>query len=259
MSTKSIFEQIKRATVAIVVWREDQLPQRPFTIIGSGFCIHPKGIVVTCEHVFKRFVDPEGYKKLMDSIGNEKPEAFELSSLVPHALFHSHVSGTQVCMIPVPIVNAITRTDFDLAAFKLHPHAALADKFPSLPIADYEEVHEMMEIATCGFPLGSFLQDQIGTVTSSFTKGVISTVIPAPNVSRESVRGFQLNLTATNGNSGGPVCSLATGHVFGVLQRGVTHPNGYVVQGLTKAEPVYPILEHDSIGRLLNGLPPDNP
>jgi S1-C subfamily serine protease len=251
MSTKEIFDRVKKATVAIVIAHPEKLPKKPFTIVGSGFCIHPQGIVVTCEHVFKSFVDPEAYKKVMAAAGEVSAEPMEVKSIVPHAVFHSHIDGTQVHMIPVPIVNAITKTNFDLAAFKLHPHKALAGNFPTLPIADYAEIHEMMEIGLCGYPLGNVLQEQLGTATSSFTKGVISSIIPAPGIACEHLRGFQLNLTATNGNSGGPVFSLATGHVFGVLQRGLSHPGGYLVQGLTKAEPIYPILEHNSVDRLL--------
>jgi hypothetical protein len=70
----------------------------------------------------------------------------------------------------------------------------------------------------------------------------------------EHLRGFQLDLTATNGNSGGLVFSLETGKVFGVLQAGVMHPGtNAVVQGLTKAEPVYPALDQDLVDRLLKG------
>ena len=152
----------------------------------------------------------------MEIVDQCSEEPFEADSIRPYVVFYSHVTGTEVHMLPVPIVNAVTKTNFDLAAFKLQPHAALAHNFPTLQIADYDEVHEMMEIGTCGFPLGNFLQEQIGTVTSSFTRGMISSIIPAPDVSREHLRGFQLDLTATHGNSGGPVFSLATGHVFRV-------------------------------------------
>jgi Trypsin-like peptidase domain len=246
MNPKTIYETIKRATVAIVATHPDTLPARPFTIVGSGFCIHPEGIVVTCEHVFKPFVDPDGYQRVM-----QEKEPIEVKSIRPHAVFHYGVVGTEVHMILVPIVYATTKTNFDLAVLKLHPHVALAHKFPTLEIADYSEVHEMMEVGTCGYPLGDILQQQIGTVTSSFTKGMISSIIPAPGAAREQVRGFQLDLTATNGNSGGPVFSLATGKVIGVLQSGVMHPGGHPVQGLTKAEPIYPIFENDLIERML--------
>ena len=115
----------------------------------------------------------------------------------------------------------------------------------------------MMEIATCGFPLGDVLQDQLGTITSSFTKGMISSIIPAQGVSLQHLRGFQLDLTATNGNSGGPVFSLNTGKVFGVLQSGAVHPEtGHDVQGLTRAEPIYPLFADDVLERLRKSPPP---
>jgi len=36
---------------------------------------------------------------------------------------------------------------------------------------------------------------------------------------------------------------LETGKVFGVLTRGVNNPDGQLVPGIVKAEPVYPVLE----------------
>jgi Trypsin-like peptidase domain len=143
---------------------------------------------------------------------------------------------------------------------KLQKHGAFARGYPTLSIAEYSELHEMMEIGICGFPLGEALHDQLGTVTSSFTKGMISSIIPALGIAREHVKGFQLDATATNGNSGGPVFSLATGKVFGVLQSGARNPNGYPL-GLTKAEPVYPVFENDLVARMAAGiqLPSDFP
>ncbi len=108
-----------------------------------------------------------------------------------------------------------------------------------------------MEIATCGFPLGNRLGDQIGTLTSSFTRGIVSSIIPASGVPEEHLKGFQLNLTATHGNSGGPVFSLRSGKVFGVLERGVRGTDGELLQGLVKAEPIYPVLDHDSLKRMI--------
>jgi hypothetical protein len=84
---------------------------------------------------------------------------------------------------------------------------------------------------------------------------MISSIIPIHGVPRDHLTGFQLDLTATNGNSGGPVFSVPSGKVFGVLQRGVQHPeSGDIVQGITKAEPVYPVFENGLIERLLKGL-----
>lgn len=125
--------------------------------------------------------------------------------------------------------------------------------YPTLSVAPYVEVHEMMEIATCGFPLGDVLQTQIGTITSSFTRGIISSIRPRPDGPENELRGFQLDLTATNGNSGGPVFSLATGQVFGVLQ-GVIAQNERPI-GLALAEPVYPLFTDGDVERAA-GLSP---
>ena len=238
------------------MWRQspETFPHRPFTIFGSGFCIRPEGVVITCEHVFKAFVDPASYQPLMQAIGQTDGQSVSAKSIAPHAMFYSGVHGTEIHMDAVSVATGVAMKDFVLAALKLHEHPAFPQGYPTLAIADYRELHEMMEVATCGFPLGETLHDQMGTVTSSFTKGMISSITPAPGIACEHVRGFQLDLTATNGNSGGPVFSLATGGVFGVLQRGVVHPDGHIVQGLTKAEPIYPLFDTDLVDRLARGL-----
>lgn len=256
-SAVSIYDAVKKATVAIVAAIPGNIPRRPFTIFGSGFCIRPEGVVITCAHVFKAFIEAESYKRLMQLIGRNEGQSVSVKSVVPHAMFYSGVHGTEIRMDAVSVATGVAMKDFDLAALKLHAHPAFPQGYPTLPIADYSELHEMMEVATCGFPLGEALHDQIGTVTSSFTKGMISSIIPAQGVALRHLRGFQLDLTATNGNSGGPVFSLATGRVFGVLQGGVIHPeNSQIVQGLTKAEPIYPLFHTDIVERLAHGIPP---
>jgi len=67
-----------------------------------------------------------------------------------------------------------------------------------------------------------------------------------------------VGLTATHGNSGGPVFSIASGRVFGVLQRGVADRTGGLIHGLTKAEPVYPILAANLI-EAIRKTPPGSP
>jgi len=76
--TKPIYAAIKKATVAIVVSHPESIPRKPFTIVGSGFCIHPEGIVATCEHVFRSFVRPESYQRVMQAVSRNESEAFEL-------------------------------------------------------------------------------------------------------------------------------------------------------------------------------------
>lgn len=239
---------MKKATVAIVASYPDKFPNRPFTIYGSGFCIHPEGIIVTCAHVLNAFVTADTIEQVKQSGAASVP----VRGIVPHVMFFGGVEGSNVIMHGVSPITAVSVNDFDLAALRLSNHAAFPDGYPTLPVADYSELHEMMEVATCGYPLGDTLHDQLGTVASSFTKGMISSIIPVAGVPREHLKGFQLDLTATNGNSGGPVFSLETGKVFGILQGGAVHPQtGHVVQGLTRAESIYPLYDRKTIERLL--------
>ena len=169
--------------------------------------------------------------------------------LTPYALFYqpspAGLAKHQLHFPLVPVGNVMTKTDFDLAMLQLHPHSAFPRGYPTLPIEDPNEVWEGMEIATCGFPLGEVLQTALGTVTSSFTKGMISSILPSADVDQDSILGYQLDLTATQGNSGGPVFSVKSGKVLGVLSSGLKD-----VQ-LSKAEPINAVLRHDSLNKMV--------
>jgi S1-C subfamily serine protease len=250
----NILKRVKKATVALA-YLNAQDSEQPFTIVGSGFCIDASGIVVTCRHVLEGFMATPIAQQIAEASGPSTPDGLLPVSLGqtirPHAVFYdTDRSSEHIVAIPVPMQNASAKTDKDLAALQLVRHTTFQDGYPFLEIADYKELHEGDEIGLCGFPLGNDLFKQLGTVTSSFTRGILSSIIPGPNVSLELLGGFQLNVTATNGNSGGPVFSLTSDKVFGVLTLGVVHPSGVIVQGLVKAEPVYPVTEPGFLERL---------
>lgn len=256
-SSKSVHSFVKEATVAIALFNpNDKSGDCPFEVIGSGFCLHSEGLIATCAHVLLAFFDKTAHERIASGNSENDGKRFELNGAIPHVIFYSpRIVGAELYVFPIPIVNAVSKTDFDLALLKINRHSAFPNGYPTLQIADYEGLHETMEIGTCGFPLGNVLQKELGTITSSFTKGMISSIIPVPNVDKQHLKGFQLDLTATNGNSGGPVFELSTGKVFGVIERGIQHPQtGHIVQGLTKAAPIYPLYENDLINRLLKGL-----
>ena len=251
---KDLFERVKRATVAIALARPFSGDRRkpPYEIIGTGFCIHRDGIVVTCNHVLETFMPKPIVQQIADAGGpaNQPTPAVSITPAV--MFFDSRRFADSLAVFPVPAATVIGKMDFDLAMIRVPIHAAFkAGGYPTVEIEPFEDIHEGMEIATCGFPLGNYLGDQIGTVTSSFTKGILSSIIPTGDTPEQYVKGFQLNLTATHGNSGGPVFSMESGKVFGVLQRGIATRDGQHMHGLTKAEPVYPMLRHDTTGRIL--------
>lgn len=262
---EEVFDRVKAATVALVVLSEkvEDEKKMPYTVIGSGFCVHPRGVIVTCRHVLDGFMTTPLSQKLadIDEEHGKDNQHIEIETLTPQALFFlPHESGDQLVIIPTGAEQAMAKTDFDLGMFRVSPHAAFPNGYPTVEIEDYDQVKEGMETAVCGFPLGEHLYDQIGTITSSFTRGIVSSIIPSPGVPKEHLKGFQLNITATHGNSGGPVFSLGSGKVFGVLQRGIEDGDGGLLEGLVKAEPIYPLLEHDSLERMIESpaeqLPP---
>ena len=219
--------------------------------MGSGFCVHPRGIVVTCEHVLSGFMRKPLAQAIDDSgTANEK---IPIDTAVPFAVFFFSGHGHELVAFPVRASMGMAKTDHDIGMIRLQSHKAFEKNgFPFLEIAPYAELHEGNEIGTCGFPLGTYLYEQIGTITSSFTKGIISSVIPAHGAPVEYLRGFQLDLVATHGNSGGPVFRYDSGKVFGALERGVVGQDGKLIHGLCVAAPVYPVFEHDTVNRMLN-------
>jgi len=251
---KEMLDKIKKATVA-VAFRNEANAKQPFTIVGSGFCIDPSGIIITCRHVIDAFMERSIAQQMTDAAPSNRPDglipANPGNTLIPYALFYDiERSREQIFVALARAQNISARTDKDLAAIQLTPHTGFSQGYPYLEIEALENISEGDEIGVCGFPLGNYLADQLGTITSSFTKGILSSIIPGPSVTTELLDGFQLNVTATNGNSGGPVFPINSGKVFGVLTEGVVHPNGFIVQGLAKAEPVYPVVTSDFIRRL---------
>ena len=255
MPASDISQKIKKATVAVVIYQPQNYPKRPFTIIGSGFCIHKDGLIVTCRHVMEAFMSPDSLKQVLQSIADDSNRVTEIEGAIPYVLFFHGVEGNEVVMHQASVVNAVSKNDFDLALLKVGPHKALKDGYPTLEIDDFSDIHEMLEVGTCGYPLGEVLHDQMSTVTSSFTRGMISSIGPAPGVSPEAIKVFQLDMTATFGNSGGPVFRWDNGRVIGVLQGGAVDPNNRLpVQGLTRAEPILPIMDNKLMQRLLVGI-----
>jgi S1-C subfamily serine protease len=257
--TRQIFADVRRATVGLVLFHPENKSE-PYTIVGSGFCVDSVGIVVTCEHVVSAFMQ----RPIHDQIAAIPPEKRgshlnrldDVKIMVPFVIFLTAGERSHEIKAVLPRIDQVmARTDHDLALVRAVPHFAYPNGYPTLEIQPYEELGEGDEIGTCGYPVGNFLFEQIGTITPSFTRGSISSIVPAQNIPQEQLKNFQLNLTATYGNSGGPVFSVANGKVFGVLQGGIQDRQSKILPGLARAEPVYPIVNPRDVG-LIKSFPP---
>jgi hypothetical protein len=253
-------DYVKRATVALVLLKNSETGA-PFTIVGSGFCIHSQGIVVTCCHVLSSFMKEPLEQTLSRTKKGEwdEPTRFEIETVTPYVLFFVPHSKEELMGILVRPTMAMARTTHDIGMLRLQPHTGFPRGFPFVEVAAYTDVKEGAEAGACGFPLGNYLQEQIGTVSSSFTKGIVSSIIPVAGVVLDYLKGFQLNLFATHGSSGGPVFLYDSGKIFGAVESEVIGRDGKPVQGLTKAAPIYPALENDSVNRMLSAQPGQPP
>ena len=241
MIDPAVLSRVKRATVALAIVNDGNA-QRPFEIIGSGACLDPRGVIVTCRHVIEGFMAND-YHSLVSQYPEIAKTGAETESIVPYALFYDLDSTAgQLRVIAARADTSQAHLRFDLGLIRVHPHDHFKGGFPTLTVEPFGDITEGMDVATCGFPLGNGMFEQLGTRTSSFTKGMVSSVIPAASVEERHIQGFQLDLTATHDNSGGPVFSTDTGGVLGVIQGGVINARREIVQGFVKAEPVYPMV-----------------
>jgi S1-C subfamily serine protease len=259
---RAALEQIKKATVALAVMHEQKRPpssaEQPFTIVGSGLCVDARGIVLTCAHVIEAFMEkniaeqiaaiaPEEHAKPIQNMG-------EVNTRIPHALFYvPRPERHEIVVMAARVEVIIAKTNMDLGGLRLLPHTAFVSGYPTVGFEDFENIHEGLEIATCGFPMGNLLFQQLGTVSSSFTRGILSSIIPAAGTNREYVTAFQLDLRATHGNSGGPVFSWESGRVLGVLQGGVSDRYGQFL--FSRAESVYRLLDEGLVDQLARATP----
>jgi len=247
MDQKEIFKKVKRATVAMAVVDFNNF-SKPFEIVGSGFCIDSTGIIVTCRHVLSAFMSKSIDQQIKEAEVKEENKGKEVKTTGPFKaikpfviFFDTESSSSKLFALPTVVDMLMARTDKDIGMVRVLKHKYFERGYPFLEIENYESINEGDDIAICGFPLGTYLKERLGTVTSSFTKGIISSVIPSPGVTVNILQGFQLNITATYGNSGGPVFSLSSGKVFGVISEGLPDSSGKIIPGIVKAVPIYVI------------------
>ncbi len=261
MAARDIYETIKRATVAITAAISNPIPNEPpFKIFGSGFCVHPDGVILTCNHVFESFFPPRTnpyedhhHRKLTRRLGDGVQVPVDLKPF--GTLVRGKIEGSQILMHQLGVSGAVEVNKTDLALIKIKMDRSLfPDGFPTVDIADYGDLYEMMDAGTCGYPFGAYLWRQTGSISSSFTKGALSTICPSPGIALEHLDSFHLDLTSFEGNSGGPVFCADTGKVFGVLRGGIREPKkDQDIVGLSIAEPVYPAFQDQLIEKLLAG------
>lgn len=169
-----------------------------FTFRGSGFVVEEGTLLITNAHV------------LPDSATDPAPQLAVLAARTD--------GGRDVRVATLVKVDRI----HDLALLRLE-----GAPLPALPLAEAGAVHEGMDVALMGFPLGGVLG--YSTVTH---RGIVSSIttiaLPSPTSRQLAPKAisqlregafevYQLDATAYPGNSGGPLLDAHSGQVVGIV------------------------------------------
>ncbi|MGQ0640988.1 MAG: S1 family peptidase [Gemmatimonadaceae bacterium] len=213
-----MFAAVKDSMVAIALGFADQRqvlgktstpPSGLFQIVGSGFIVdREQGMVITAGHV-------------LDKLMNERIAADLRKEAQPDWL----------C---VPQQRGIIDRDGDFAARLESWHikrlrgggpadVGLVELGASVFGADHhvlalseEPCMEGDPVVTCSYPLGLELHRN-STVNATFHTGIVSAILPNPNAPQRTRQKLQLDIITLGGSSGGPVVSLESGKVVGVV------------------------------------------
>ena len=211
-----VLERVRRATVAVALAKREG-GQVSLALEGTGFFVNdPSGVILTARHV-------------LDAI-EEKTAADEAqwAGYKLGVLIYRPGSGTQFDLWFAPALQDARNPGHDVAALKVGEEVTPRT---SLRLGYNLEPQEGVMAGTCGWPHGL----QIGPA-STFLMGPVSGVLPVPGAPASTRTGYILQMPVTQGNSGGPVFTLSTGVVFGVVEAKIS-ANEYVT-GLTKAQPI---------------------
>src|SRR2546430_9346933 len=89
--------RVKQATVALALLNSTGGSRQPFTIVGTGFCIDRRGIVVTCRHVLEQFMtEPLNRTYARARKGEwDEPTKVEIETLTPHVVFYQTAASEE--------------------------------------------------------------------------------------------------------------------------------------------------------------------
>lgn len=198
--------------------------------LGSAFCINTKGDYLTCAHVISASGKPldsvsingviqrvDSANKIIDTISVTFPA--EVSQVIPSLdLAVLHVADSNLGLGPI--------------------------RFPYFQMERSSALREGDDVI-----LSAFIDDPYKIPKPFFSKGIISTIREGvfDGDLKARVDLIQMDLSASRGNSGGAVISLASGKVIAMMDAAVFQ--------VGNVQSVYPIaLTMSQIGRALDSL-----
>jgi S1-C subfamily serine protease len=236
-----VYKKVKPAVVAIgmiaVVGEQTQM-----VIAGTGFCVDPRGVIITCRHVFEGFQKKyiPKFQERVDEVLS-RPNELVRAELMPIKALFLFEDGNRWGLLEVMIKDVLSDREIDIAVLRANAtyFRKEGEPYPSMRMGDSNTLKEGQEVAACGFPYGYELHVASASANASLSQGVVSAILPAPLVLQtepDKCKSFQVDMTLNPGNSGGPVFRPGDGEVVGIVSSGYT-PQGVPI-GINFAIPI---------------------
>jgi S1-C subfamily serine protease len=212
------FARVRAGTVAIgrvaILSDRANVDLQSVEILGTGFLIDSRGIIVTAKHVVQQVIDDS--QRPIDEIGTVLKvmiEVVEVKSDDQIGIGMKFGSFRHFRYEP----------DFDLAVMSFDLNDENRGALKPLLLST-EHCVEGDEVAVCGYPFGHFLHaEYFGNsriAVPSFSQGIVSATLPHPKAPFMQ-QTFQMDAMINGGNSGGPVFNPATGDVVGIVTQSI--------------------------------------
>ena len=188
------------------------------TVLGTGFVVENRGIVVTAKHVVEPlFNSLQGLAPAQMATADQIKIVTEAPpSVTGNTISMNWIVGT---VVAVRLSNVL-----DLAVLTFAVDAMNKGSFNALAIS-HGLCQQGDEVGVCGYPFGQQLHADVynnqPAVIPSFSAGIVSVVFPHPDAPPAFQAIFQMDAMINGGNSGGPVFKPGTGEVVGVVTHSV--------------------------------------
>ncbi|MHB0970967.1 MAG: S1 family peptidase [Thermoanaerobaculia bacterium] len=220
------YADVRRSIVAFAskVAVSKQAPAFP-TIIGTGFVVDSRGLVVTNRHVVRAL------EKLPNHPTTGASAAFALA--FSEVKEEPHGVAMDVVFVEIARWDKLTsfsgKKDLDYFGEPLPDLAFVQLKCSGLPAMQLVTEKHSWEIGTsvgtAGFPLGKdamVIYGKLNQVGPILRQGVIASTYPFPC---PRPHGFTIDVMTLGGESGSPIFRAEDGKVLGLLHAGFDHTN----------------------------------
>lgn len=226
-SRRRIFSTVRLGVVGIAEMPPDfnvQMQERyrspgipaglPLHLLGTGFKVAEPDVYLTARHVvdkWARHADERAAKK-------KSPDYWLAAIEVHPSELDGDIRRWTWGIARIPFV--VGSPSEDIAGFQA-PRGSDGSSRPIAPLTlSRTFCEEGDEVATCGYPFGLELHDDLlggNVITPSFSQGIVSAALPFPDAPPSIRTEFQIDAMINGGNSGGPVFETSAGRVVGII------------------------------------------